>query len=163
MKKNLNPYNKIMSLDELTSHLKIIRNRKLVFTNGCFDLLHLGHIDYLNKAARLGDFLIVGLNTDQSVRGLKGPGRPINNEESRSKLLSALECVDCVVLFDEDSPLNLIKKILPDVLVKGADYTIDKIIGHEIVLANNGSVETITFLEGYSSSRIINKIKNGQN
>jgi rfaE bifunctional protein nucleotidyltransferase chain/domain len=163
MKKNLNPYNKIMSLDELTSHLKIIRNRKLVFTNGCFDLLHLGHIDYLNKAARLGDFLIVGLNTDQSVRGLKGPGRPINNEESRSKLLSALECVDCVVLFDEDTPLNLIKKILPDVLVKGADYTIDKIIGHEIVLANNGSVETITFLEGYSSSRIINKIKNGQN
>lgn len=161
MKKNLNPYKKIMSLDELTSHLKTIKNRKIVFTNGCFDLLHLGHIDYLNKAARLGDLLIVGLNTDQSVKCLKGSGRPINNQESRSKLLSALECVDCVVLFDEETPINLIKNILPDVLVKGADYTIDEIIGHEIVLANNGSVERIAFLEGYSSSRIINKIKNG--
>lgn len=161
MKKNLNPYKKIMSLDELTSHLKTIKNHKIVFTNGCFDLLHLGHIDYLNKAARLGDLLIVGLNTDQSVKCLKGSERPINNQESRSKLLSALECVDCVVLFDEETPINLIKNILPDVLVKGADYTIDEIIGHEIVLANNGSVERIAFLEGYSSSRIINKIKNG--
>ncbi len=140
-----------------------IRNtsEKLVFTNGCFDILHLGHLDYLGKAADLGDQLIVGLNTDASVQQLKGPGRPINGQEARAQMLAALSFVDAVVLFDEDTPYELIKTIQPDVLVKGADYSVEEIVGHDIVLAKGGEVIPIDLLEGYSTTDIIEKLKNG--
>ncbi|MBL4710670.1 MAG: D-glycero-beta-D-manno-heptose 1-phosphate adenylyltransferase [Flavobacteriales bacterium] len=131
---------------------------KIVFTNGCFDIVHQGHIDYLSKAADLGTKLVVGVNTDNSVRRLgKAENRPLQDEESRKILLSALHFVDLVVLFDEDTPLELIKSIEPDVLVKGSDYSIENIVGHELVLGNGGEVKTIDFLEGFSTSKIVEK------
>ncbi|MEO6976961.1 MAG: D-glycero-beta-D-manno-heptose 1-phosphate adenylyltransferase [Mucilaginibacter sp.] len=133
--------------------------KKVVFTNGVFDLLHLGHVTYLAKAAELGDKLIIGLNADSSVKRIKGEDRPINDQNNRAALLAALFFVDGVVLFEEDTPLNLISNLLPDILVKGADYTIDNIVGAKEVIANGGEVKTITFVEGYSSTSIINKIK----
>jgi D-glycero-beta-D-manno-heptose 1-phosphate adenylyltransferase len=133
---------------------------KVVFTNGCFDLVHRGHIDYLAKTADLGDRLVIGLNGDKSVAGLKGTGRPLIDEDSRAFLLASLFFVDAVVLFSEDTPEILIGKILPDYLVKGSDYTVPEIAGHEAVLANGGKVETIPLLPGFSSSGIINKIRN---
>jgi rfaE bifunctional protein nucleotidyltransferase chain/domain len=135
-------------------------NYKLVFTNGCFDLLHRGHVDSLMKAARLGDKLIVGLNTDQSVNRLKGANRPLMDEQSRSLLIAAMQMVDAVVLFSEDTPYNLIKAIQPDVLVKGSEYAVEEIAGHDLVLARGGSVETIEMTEGISTSALIEKIKN---
>ena len=135
--------------------------KRIVFTNGCFDILHLGHIDYLNKSAKLGTKLIIGLNSDESVRQIKGESRPIQDEISRANILAALNCVDAVVLFDEKTPQEIIKRILPNILVKGADYTVDEIVGAKTVLESGGQVQTIPFLEGYSSSSIINKIKNG--
>jgi rfaE bifunctional protein nucleotidyltransferase chain/domain len=132
---------------------------KVVFTNGVFDLLHIGHLTYMAKAAELGNKLIIGLNSDASVKRLKGEGRPVNDQNSRAMLLAALFFVDAVVLFEEDTPLNLISTILPDVLVKGADYQIENIAGAKEVLANGGEVKTITFVNGYSSTAIINKIK----
>jgi rfaE bifunctional protein nucleotidyltransferase chain/domain len=132
--------------------------QKLVFTNGCFDLMHLGHIDYLSKAADLGTKLIIGLNSDASTKNLKGSTRPICDEKSRAGLLAALFYVDAVILFDDETPINLITKILPDVLVKGSDYTIDQIVGAKEVLANGGEVKTISFLEGYSTSSIEKRI-----
>lgn len=154
--------NKILPLEKLMPFLSIWRfkDQKIVFTNGCFDLLHLGHIDYLAKAANLGNKLIVGLNTDNSTARLKGAGRPITDEKSRANLLAALFFVDAVVLFDEETPYDLIKKIGPDVLVKGADYTVDKIVGSEIVLARGGEVQTIEYIDGYSTSAIEQKIRN---
>jgi len=134
--------------------------QKVVFTNGVFDLLHTGHITYLVKAAELGERLIIGLNTDTSVKRLKGDDRPVNNQESRALLLAALFFVDAIVLFDNDTPLNLITELMPDILVKGADYTIDSIIGGKEVIANGGEVKTIDFVEGYSSTAIIQKIRN---
>ncbi|MBT8327707.1 MAG: D-glycero-beta-D-manno-heptose 1-phosphate adenylyltransferase [Bacteroidia bacterium] len=134
-------------------------NDKVVFTNGCFDILHLGHIDYLSKAADLGDRLIIGLNTDASVSKLKGPNRPVINEVTRAHKLAAMAFVDAVVYFDEETPLELIKTVKPDVLVKGGDYTIETIVGSKEVLANDGSVEIIPFLEGHSSTSIIDKIR----
>ncbi len=133
---------------------------KVVFTNGCFDILHAGHIHYLNEAAALGQRLVLGLNTDDSVKKLKGESRPINDENSRSLLLSAMYFVDAIVLFDEETPLSLIKQIMPDVLVKGGDYTIDTIVGAKEVLENQGEVKVLSFVPGYSSTSIINKIKN---
>jgi len=133
--------------------------KKVVFTNGVFDLLHLGHVTYLAKAAELGDKLIIGLNADSSVKRIKGEDRPINDQNNRAALLAALFFVDSVVLFEEDTPLNLISSLLPNILVKGADYTIDNIVGAKEVIANGGEVKTITFVEGYSSTSIINKIK----
>lgn len=133
---------------------------KVVFTNGCFDLVHRGHIDYLAKTADLGDRLVIGLNSDKSVAGLKGKGRPLIDEDSRAFLLASLFFVDAVVLFSEDTPEILIGKILPDYLVKGNDYTIPEIAGHEAVLTNGGKVETIALLPGFSTSGIINKIRN---
>jgi rfaE bifunctional protein nucleotidyltransferase chain/domain len=133
-------------------------NQKLIFTNGCFDIMHLGHLDYLSKAADLGTKLIIALNSDTSTRNLKGPTRPICDEKSRASLLAALFFVDAIILFDDETPLNLITKILPDVLVKGADYTIDQIVGAKEVLANGGKVKTISFLEGYSTSSIEKRI-----
>lgn len=153
--------NKILTLEQLTSVLTLLRlkQKKIVFTNGCFDLIHQGHVDYLAKAREKGDVLILGLNTDNSVHRLKGETRPIQDEQSRAMIIASLLCVDYVVLFDEDTPYELIKNIQPDVLVKGADYKKENIVGYDIVTAKGGKVETIEFLEGYSTSNIVNKIK----
>lgn len=132
---------------------------KIVFTNGCFDIIHLGHIDYLIKAAELGNKLIIGLNSDASTRRLKGPTRPINDEHSRAMILASFSFVDAVILFDEDTPYKLIKTIQPDILVKGADYKPEDIVGYDIVMAKGGKVETLEYLEGYSTSNIEKRIK----
>ncbi len=135
------------------------QNRKLVFTNGCFDLIHRGHIDSLSQCAAFGDKLIVGLNSDDSVRRLKGSERPLIDQESRATVLAALQMVDAVIYFDEDTPYNLIEKIRPDVLVKGEEYAIEEIAGHDVVLAHGGKVERLALTEGYSTSALIEKIK----
>tara|TARA_Y100000816_G_scaffold4872_1_gene2962 strand:+ start:2553 stop:3017 length:465 start_codon:yes stop_codon:yes gene_type:complete len=132
--------------------------KKIVFTNGCFDLLHVGHIRYLSHAKKLGDFLIIGLNSDRSVKKLKGKDRPINSFEDRAILLSALNSVDLVIKFEEQTPENLIKDIVPDVLVKGGDYNIEDIVGYQIVIKNGGQVKTLSFYDGYSSTNYIDKI-----
>lgn len=131
---------------------------KVVFTNGCFDILHAGHVDYLEKARNFGDKLVVGLNTDSSVKRLKGESRPVNPELARARVLAALEFVDAVVLFHEDTPLELIVSIRPDILVKGADYDIKNIVGADFVLNNGGRVETVPLTDGFSTSGIIEKI-----
>jgi D-glycero-beta-D-manno-heptose 1-phosphate adenylyltransferase len=135
------------------------QDKKIVFTNGVFDLLHTGHITYLTKAAELGERLIIGLNTDASVKRLKGPDRPVNDENGRALLLASLFFVDAIVLFDDDTPLNLITELQPDILVKGADYAIENIVGAKEVIANGGQVKTIDFVDGFSSTSIIQKIK----
>lgn len=132
---------------------------KIVFTNGCFDLVHRGHIDYLSKAKDLGSKLVLGLNTDASVQRLKGPLRPVVDEQSRAILMASLQFIDMVVLFDEDTPYELIKALQPDVLVKGSDYQAENIVGYDILMAKGGSVETIDFVEGFSTSSIVEKIK----
>lgn len=134
------------------------QQKKIVFTNGCFDLLHAGHVDYLSKAADEGDVLIVGLNTDSSVTAIKGPKRPITNEQARALLVASLSFVNAVVLFNEATPYNLIKAVEPDVLIKGADYKPDEIAGNDIVKSKNGLVKTIPLLEGYSTSAIEQRI-----
>lgn len=136
-----------------------IHNEKVVFTNGCFDILHLGHIDYLSKAADLGDRLIIGLNTDASVSKLKGPSRPVIDELTRASKLASFAYVDAIVYFGEETPLELIKTVKPNVLVKGGDYTIETIVGADEVSANGGEVKVIPFLPGHSSSSIIDKIR----
>ena len=136
-----------------------MHRQKIVFTNGCFDVLHYGHVRYLAQARQLGDLLVVGLNSDASVRRLKGEGRPINPEQARAFVLAALEMVDYVCLFEEDTPYNLISAVQPDVLVKGGDYAIDNIVGGDIVKKRNGEVVVLPFVEGYSSTRIIEKSK----
>lgn len=133
---------------------------KVVFTNGCFDIVHLGHIDYLEKARAKGNKLILGLNTDASVRKLKGEKRPLVNEYARSRMMAALQFVDAIILFDEDTPLQLINALKPNILVKGNDYSIENIVGAKEVLENGGSVETIELIKGYSTTEIINKILN---
>ena len=133
--------------------------QKVVFTNGCFDLVHLGHIDYLEKARFKGDHLVVGLNSDASVRRLKGAGRPILDQYARSRLLAALVFVDAVVVFEEDTPLSLIQTICPDILIKGDDYTLNKIVGAEFVIENGGRVETVSLVKGYSTSLLVEHIK----
>ena len=133
--------------------------KKVVFTNGCFDILHLGHVDYLEKARALGDKLVLGLNSDNSVSRFKGPNRPIQDQNSRSHVLASLQFIDLVVFFDEDTPFNLISRLLPDVLVKGSDYLAENIVGADVVKSNGGVVKTIEFVPGYSTSRIIQKIK----
>ncbi len=132
---------------------------RVVFTNGCFDLLHPGHIHYLSEAALLGDILIVGLNSDDSVRRLKGEGRPVNDQVSRAVLLSALRQVDYVLIFDEDTPLELITRVRPDILVKGGDYKPEAIVGYDFVTSYGGKIITIPFLEGYSSTAVIGRMK----
>ena len=133
------------------------QGRKVVFTNGCFDLLHLGHVDYLEQARHLGDALVVGLNTDASVGSIK-PGRPIQDETARARILASLSFVDAVVLFGEPTPLALIGLVQPDVLVKGDDYAISGIVGHELVLNRGGQVLTVPLVPGYSTSRIVERI-----
>lgn len=134
-------------------------NQRVVFTNGCFDILHLGHVDYLAKAADAGDKLIIGVNTDASVSKLKGPHRPIQDEQSRMQILASLAFVDAVILFDEQTPYELISFVQPDVLVKGSDYKPEDIVGYDIVTAKGGTVKTIDFVPGYSTSAIEKKIK----
>lgn len=135
------------------------KNEKVVFTNGCFDILHLGHVDYLEKAKNTGNRMIVGLNTDKSVKKLKGPERPINNEYARARLLAALAFVDAVVLFEEDTPLQLITQLQPDILVKGNDYSVETIVGAKEVIANGGQVKTIELVPDYSTTKILERLE----
>ena len=149
--------NVLVSLDELKKIRQELKeeNKKLVFTNGVFDLIHSGHIDYLVKAKQLGDVLIVGMNSDNSVQRIKGDKRPILKEKERAFIISNIKPVDYVVLFDEDTPEKLISEIIPDVLVKGADWPIDKIVGKDTVEKNGGEVKTIEFVNNQSTSKII--------
>ena len=158
--KNIN--SKVSNLDALTSQVEQwkMAGKKVVFTNGCFDIIHRGHIEVLARTADLGDKLIIGLNSDQSIQKIKGKGRPIIDEKSRAILLAALSFVDAIILFSEDTPLKLISALLPDVLAKGGDYEIETIVGHEIVQQNGGEVKLVPFLDGFSSTKIIDKIKN---
>jgi rfaE bifunctional protein nucleotidyltransferase chain/domain len=153
--------NKIHTWESLKTQVEEwnIQGKIIVFSNGCFDLLHKGHIDYLNRAADLGDVLIMGLNTDASVSKLKGPHRPIQDEQSRLTIIAALQCVNAVVLFNEETPYNLIELVQPDVLVKGSDYQPENIVGFDIVMAKGGVVKTIDYLPGYSTSLIEKRIK----
>lgn len=156
---NINIERKIVGRDFFTEKAHELHRQKVVFTNGCFDVLHFGHVHYLLEAKKLGDILVVGLNSDDSVRRLKGPARPINGENERAFVLASLSFVDYITVFEEDTPLNLIKIVQPDVLVKGGDYALDQIVGADFVSQNGGIVTTIPFVEGYSSSRIIEQLK----
>jgi D-beta-D-heptose 7-phosphate kinase/D-beta-D-heptose 1-phosphate adenosyltransferase len=140
--------------EKLKNHFQ---SKKIVFTNGCFDILHLGHVHYLSAAKDLGDILVIGLNSDDSVKRLKGENRPINTQYARALLLAALQFVDFVIIFDEDTPLNLIQQITPHVLVKGGDYKIEDVVGVDWVMAHGGKVEIVDFVEGYSSTNLIKK------
>jgi rfaE bifunctional protein nucleotidyltransferase chain/domain len=152
---------KIKSLAEAKSVVEEWKRQgmKVVFTNGCFDILHLGHVDYLQKARSLGDKLVLGLNTDDSVSRFKGPSRPIQDENSRAHILASLQFVDLVVFFNEDTPLSLISTLLPHILVKGSDYLAENIVGADVVKRNGGVVKTIEFVPGYSTTRIVDKIR----
>ncbi len=135
------------------------QDKKVVFTNGCFDILHFGHVDYLEKARELGDFLVIGINTDDSIKRIKGIDRPINKELDRMRLIAALDAVDAVTLFDDDTPKRLISDVLPNILVKGSDYTIDQIVGADEIIKQGGEVKTIDFVDGYSTTDLIKKIR----
>jgi len=160
MKKNDIISSKIFSAETLKPLLNVWRFKgyKIVFTNGCFDLLHLGHIDYLAKAADLGDILIAGINSDASVTKIKGPSRPVNDEKTRLHVLASLFFVNGVIVFNEDTPYELIRMIQPDVLVKGADWKKEEIVGYDIVTARGGKVETIEYLPGYSTTGLEQKV-----
>jgi len=153
-------YDKIITLSELHKALTRWRllDRKVVFTNGCFDLLHAGHIEYLEQCRYKGDRLIIGVNDDDSVRRLKGDKRPIQDVQTRTRLLAALEFVDVVIVFSEDTPIKLIKEIRPDILMKGGDYKIEDIVGGEFVASYGGKVETAVLTEGESTTELINRI-----
>ncbi len=156
----MNSKEKILTKDQAVTAVKQWQAKHLnvVFTNGCFDILHAGHVEYLEKARSAGDRLIVGVNTDRSVQRLKGPARPVCHEDDRCRILAALNAVDAVVLFEEDTPLELIELLQPDILVKGADWAIENIVGADVVLARRGEVKTIEFLDGRSTTRIIERI-----
>ena len=151
---------KIISIEEIGSRARFWRKefRKLVFTNGCFDILHSGHVRYLQTAASFGDILLLGLNSDSSVRKLKGPLRPIMTQADRAYLLSAIEVIDCIVIFDEETPARLIQSVGPDVLVKGGDYFPEDVVGYDTVTENGGCVKIVPYVEGRSSSGIVNSI-----
>jgi rfaE bifunctional protein nucleotidyltransferase chain/domain len=151
---------KVIDRSQLASLIKGLRGKgkTIVFTNGCFDLLHVGHVRYLTEAASLGDCLVVGLNSDRSVRSIKDPNRPLIDQEQRAEVLSALECVDYIVLFDEPDPYSLIEAIRPDILVKGADWSLDKIIGADLVTGYGGEVRRVTLVPATSTTDIINRI-----
>jgi rfaE bifunctional protein nucleotidyltransferase chain/domain len=151
---------KVINVEELKPILeKLQQNRqKIVFTNGCFDIVHRGHVEYHSKASDTGDFMIVGLNSDASVKRLKGNNRPLQDQTSRALVLAAMEFVNAVVMFDEDTPYNLIKSLQPDILIKGADYHPESIVGYDVVTARGGIVKTIELTEGYSTSNVIRKI-----
>ncbi|MDN5350337.1 MAG: D-glycero-beta-D-manno-heptose 1-phosphate adenylyltransferase [Bacteroidales bacterium] len=152
--------NKILEPAKLENLLAIWRfqEKKIVFTNGCFDILHRGHIEYLSKAADLGDVLIIGLNTDSSVSRIKGLNRPVVDEQSRAMLLAALHFTTAIVYFDDPTPYELIKKVQPDILVKGKDYKAEDVVGYDIVVAKGGKVETIELVKGFSTTTILQKI-----
>ncbi len=154
--------NKIFNKNNLLKKLEIWRgsNKKIVFTNGCFDLIHLGHIEVLARSADLGDILIIGVNTDSSIKELKGNNRPIIEENSRAQQLASLEFVDAVILFNEQTPLELIKIIKPNVITKGGDYNSEQVVGNEITVKNEGEVIIIPLTQGYSTTSILDKIKN---
>ncbi len=145
--------------DETRNFLEKIKGKKLVFTNGCFDIIHSGHVAYLNEARSQGDYLIIGLNSDASVKRLKGPSRPVNSELDRKFILENLKSVDCVQVFEEDTPLEIIKQICPNILVKGGDWKVEQIVGHEFVLSNGGVVKSLMFKDGYSTSKIISDVQ----
>lgn len=153
---------KVKTLPRLKQVLKKLKAKKktVVFTNGCFDILHAGHVSYLERARSLGDILIVGLNSDSSVKRLKGRARPVVRQKNRAKLLSALSCVDFVVIFNELTPLNLIKAARPDVLVKGGDWKKQDIVGAEFVRSYGGTVKSLPYIKGFSTRDLIRKIKN---
>ncbi|MDR2010599.1 MAG: D-glycero-beta-D-manno-heptose 1-phosphate adenylyltransferase [Bacteroidales bacterium] len=155
---------KILKPQELTSVVLDWKKNKnlVVFTNGCFDIIHYGHVNYLAKAKDLGHKLVIGLNSDSSVKRLKGDSRPINNEYARSMVLASLEFIDAIIIFDEDTPERLIKMIFPDILVKGGDYSFENIVGADFVMANGGLVEIIPFVDGYSTTNFINKFVNSK-
>lgn len=155
---NIHTEYKIVSQDFFEENALNLHRQKIVFTNGCFDVLHFGHVYYLQQARQLGDLLAVGLNSDASVKRLKGDSRPINGERERAYVLAALAFVDYVVVFEEDTPEMIIKKVKPDVLVKGGDYEISNIVGADFVQQNGGIVTTIPFVEGFSSTQIIEKL-----
>jgi len=152
---------KIKSVADATKQIKSWQaaGQKVVFTNGCFDLLHLGHVDYLENARNLGDKLVIGLNSDNSVSRFKGPERQLQDQNSRARVLAALQFVDVVVFFNEDTPLELISQLQPNVLVKGSDYLAENIVGADVVKKNGGVVKTLDFVPGYSTTRIVEKIK----
>lgn len=156
----LNPTSKIKTLSKLIFIRKLAKRRgqTVVFTNGVFDLLHRGHVDYLWRSRALGDVLVVGLNTDASTQQIKGFLRPLTPQRDRAELLAALECVDYVVLFNEDTPARVIGKLLPDILVKGADYKEKDIVGAEVVKAHGGKVVRMKYLKGYSTTQLIQRI-----
>ena len=152
---------KILDIEQLERKLAYwnFKNQKIVFSNGCFDVLHRGHIEYLAKASSFGDIFIIGVNTDNSVKRLKGKNRPVQDEYARALVLSSLHFVSAVVYFDEDTPYELIKKVQPDVLIKGSDYKVEEIVGNDIVMQKGGEVKTIDFIPGYSTSSIIEQLK----
>ena len=162
------PYQKLQSKIIQQSDIKEIvdqwksQNNSLVFTNGCFDLLHRGHVDYLSRAAALGDRLIIGLNTDRSVKSLKGTSRPFQDEKTRAMILASLFFTDAIVLFDTDTPYQLIQLISPDILVKGDDYQPEKIVGYDVVTQSGGMVKTIPFIEGFSTTLLVERIKHSK-
>ncbi len=158
-KPDLHIRQKIVSRDFFRENALKLHRQKIVFTNGCFDVLHYGHVRYLLDAKKLGDILVVGLNSDESVRRLKGPTRPVNGEKERAFVLAALACIDYVVIFGEDTPKELIETVIPDVLVKGGDYDLSNIVGADFVTRNGGTVTTIPFVEGFSSTHIIEQLK----
>ncbi|MDP1853877.1 MAG: D-glycero-beta-D-manno-heptose 1-phosphate adenylyltransferase [Candidatus Omnitrophota bacterium] len=154
------PLSKIKNLNQLkriTAQFKK-RDKKIVFTNGCFDILHFGHVKYLREAKKKGDILVVGLNSDSSVKKIKGKTRPLNREKERAYVLSGLSCVDFVVIFNEDTPYSLIRALKPDILVKGSDWHREKIVGADIVSKSGGKVFSIPFVKGFSTTKLINKI-----
>jgi rfaE bifunctional protein nucleotidyltransferase chain/domain len=152
---------KIRELPDAKKKVERLRskNKKIVFTNGCFDILHIGHARYLYAAREMGDFLIVAMNSDRSVKAIKGPDRPIMNQSERSEMLASLECVDMVVIFDEDNPMEVIRYLMPDILVKGGDWKEEDIIGADVVRAAGGQIRSIPYINGYSTSGIIKKIQ----
>ncbi len=152
-------HKKIVTLRRLKNILRRSSAKKVVFTNGCFDILHYGHVAYLEKARALGDILVVGLNSDTSVRRLKGKNRPVNHQTDRARVLAALACVDYVVLFSQDTPLELIRALQPDILVKGGDWKISRIVGAKEILSGGGKVRVIPYIKSRSTSGIIDKIR----
>ena len=159
MRNVIEPATKILSRDEVVRRYGRPRSETVVFTNGCFDILHRGHVTYLTQARALGDRLVVGVNTDDSVRRLKGPGRPVVSEDDRAYVLAALACVDAVTLFDEDTPAELIAALMPDVLVKGGDYDPERVVGRDVVEQGGGRLVLLPFVTGRSTTAILERIQ----
>jgi D-beta-D-heptose 7-phosphate kinase/D-beta-D-heptose 1-phosphate adenosyltransferase len=155
-----NKIKELAELKQIIADLKL-QGERIVFTNGCFDILHLGHISYLRQAKSKGDILVVAVNSDKSVKAIKGKGRPINKDRVRAELIAALESVDFVTIFSETTPLKTIMALRPDVLVKGSDWKIEEVVGKDFVLSYGGEVTTVPYLEGYSTKAIIKRIKEG--